>query len=244
MTARGPLPRSQQILPRDHERSAGDLTGLTAHYPALRHLLQEMHPLGSDAQWVNCATGDVLFREGDSCAGFPFLLEGEVRVSHSSPDGRSLELYRVAPGEWCLLSTASMFKVQPMLGEGVVTRSVCLLLVKPSLFRSWLDFAPFRDEVLCLFAQRMADLTSLVDAVAFQQLDQRLAKALLGRGPKVQLTHQALADELGTVREMVTRLLKRFERQGWVELSREQIVLRDQVALDALARGRAGAIYR
>ena len=244
MTARGPLPRSQQILPRNGESFAGDLTGLAAHYPALRHLLQKMQPLGGDAQWVTCSVGDVLFREGDSCAGFPFLLEGEVRVSRSSPDGRSLELYRVSPGEWCLLSTASMFKVQPMPGEGVVTRSVRLLLIKPALFRSWLDFAPFRDEVLFLFAQRMTDLTSLVDAVAFQQLDQRLAKALLGRGPRVALTHQALADELGTVREMVTRLLKRFERQGWVELSREQILLCDQTALDALAKGRAGAMFR
>jgi CRP/FNR family transcriptional regulator len=81
----------------------------------------------------------------------------------------------------------------------------------------------------------MADLTSLVDAVAFHQLDQRLAAALLGRGPKLNLTHQALADELGTVREIVTRLLRRFERDGWVSLGRETIQIVNGHALRQLA---------
>ena len=81
----------------------------------------------------------------------------------------------------------------------------------------------------------MADLTLLIDAVAFQRLDQRLAAALLGRGPELALTHQALADELGTVREIVSRLLRRFEREGWVRLSRERIHICDSVALRAMA---------
>src|SRR5690606_6943254 len=93
----------------------------------------------------------------------------------------------------------------------------------------------FRNEVLGLFAERMADLTGLIDAIAFQRLDQRLAAALLGRGQDLALTHQALADELGTVREIVSRLLRRFEREGWVELAREHIHIRDSAALRAMA---------
>jgi CRP/FNR family transcriptional regulator len=81
----------------------------------------------------------------------------------------------------------------------------------------------------------MADLTSLIEAVAFQKLDSRLAATLLGHGAQLRATHQALADELGTVREMVTRLLHRFERAGWVELSRECITIKDSVALRHLA---------
>jgi CRP/FNR family transcriptional regulator len=81
----------------------------------------------------------------------------------------------------------------------------------------------------------MADLTGLIDAVAFQKLDQRLAAALLGRGQDLALTHQELADELGTVREIVSRLLRRFEREGWVELARERIHIHNSAALRAVA---------
>ena len=85
-----------------------------------------------------------------------------------------------------------------------------------------------------MFAERLADLNSLIDAVAFQRLDRRLAAALLGRGQQLHVTHQTLADELGTVREMVTRLLRRFEREGWVSLGREQIQIVNGAALRSL----------
>jgi CRP/FNR family transcriptional regulator len=89
--------------------------------------------------------------------------------------------------------------------------------------------------VFGVFADRLADLMALAEAVAFQRLDQRLAHTLLGHGAVVHATHQMLADELGTVREIVTRLLKRFERSGWVSLSRERISIVDAAALRALA---------
>jgi len=73
--------------------------------------------------------------------------------------------------------------------------------------------------------------------VAFQRLDQRLAAVLVARGPKIQSTHQALADELGTVREIVSRLLRRFEREGWLRGGREHIELLDTAALRKLAAG-------
>ena len=96
---------------------------------------------------------------------------------------------------------------------------------------------PFRRFVLGVFADRLADLMSLAEAVAFQRLDQRLAAALLGHGVSISVTYQALADELGTMREIVTRLLKRFERSGWVVLGRDHVELRDATALRALASG-------
>lgn len=92
--------------------------------------------------------------------------------------------------------------------------------------------AATRDEV---FAARMTDLMALIEAVAFQRLDQRLAAALLGHGAEVHATHQALADRLGTAREIVTRLLQRFERAGHVRLGRERIDIVDAAALRALA---------
>ena len=100
-----------------------------------------------------------------------------------------------------------------------------------------MENASFRRYVFGLFADRLADLMALAEAVAFQRLDQRLAATLLGHGTVVAATHQALADELGTVREIVTRLLKRFERDGWVALGRERIELRQPEALRSLAAG-------
>ena len=81
----------------------------------------------------------------------------------------------------------------------------------------------------------MSDLTALIDAIAFHKLDQRLAAALLGHGQALHTTHQALADELGTVREIVTRLLRRFERDGWVSLGREHIQIIQSAGLRELA---------
>lgn len=179
--------------------------------------------------------GTTLFREQAPCQGFPLVLEGEIKVSRSSGDGRSLELYRVVPGELCLVSSACLFRTQPMSANGVTTKASTLLLIPANIFKRWLETPAFRDEVLGLFAERMADLTRLIDAVAFHKLDRRLAAALLGHGPQRAMTHQMLANELGTVREIVTRLLRRFEREGWVALGREQIQIINGPALRELA---------
>lgn len=217
--------------PASHDAAlAGRIEAL---YPALRGLSPPPQALLPSA--ITVPAGTTLFREDDPCPGFPLLVEGEVRVSRRSGDGRALELYRIAPGELCLVSSACLFRVQPLSAEGVAVRATQLLLVPPATFHEWLAHAPFRDFVLGLYAERMADLTSLIDAIAFQRLDQRLAAALLGHGPELAVTHQELADALGTVREMVTRLLRRFEREGWLELSRERIRIRDSAALRAVA---------
>ena len=207
----------------------------TALYPALAQVQPPLASLGPAAQPVQVRAGTVLFHENAPCQGFPLVLEGEIKVSRSSPDGRSLELYRVVAGELCLVSSACLFRTQPLSAHGITTQDSRLLLIPPDVFQRWLDTPAFRNEVLGLFAARMADLTALVDAVAFQKLDQRLAAALLGRGPDLALSHQALADELGTVREIVTRLLRRFEREGWVTLGREHIHIANSAALRSMA---------
>jgi CRP/FNR family transcriptional regulator len=207
-----------------------------ALYPALRNVL----PAGGQDAEVRLLTvpaGTTLFREDDDCKGFPLVVDGEVKVSRTSGDGRSVELYRVVPGEVCLASSACLFGTQPMSALGVAVRQTTLLLVPTHRFDAWLGDAAFRHFVLGLFAQRMADLTALVDAITFHKLDRRLASALLGHGQEVVTTHQELADALGTVREMVSRLLQRFEREGWVELARERIAILDGNALRRCAGG-------
>ena len=204
-------------------------------YPALAQVRPSLGELGATALPMLVPAGAVLFSENTPCQGFPLVLDGEVKVSRHSGDGRSLELYRVVPGELCLVSASCLFRSQPLSAHGITTKATSLMLITPSVFQRWLETPAFRNEVLGLFAERMADLTSLIDAIAFHKLDRRLAAALLGHGQHLTMTHQALADELGTVREMVTRLLRRFEREGWVVLGREQIQILNSAALRELA---------
>lgn len=208
-------------------------------HPALACLDPQVRErvLAEEAQLLEVPAGAVLFDEGSPCTGFPLLLAGEVRVARGSPQGRSLELYRVGPGEVCIASLACLERGRPLFAHAVCTQPASLLLLRRAGFERWLEQPGFRRALLAVMAERLAELMQLVEAVAFQRLDQRLAAALLGRGEVLACTHQALADEVGTVREIVTRLLHRFEQQGWVVLGRERITVRDAAALRRHAAG-------
>ena len=212
---------------------------LRALYPALNELPAGAleFVLDQHTSHLHAPAGTLLFDEGAPCPGFPMLLAGGVRVARGSPGGRALELYRVTPGELCVVSMACLFGQTALSAHGQAVEDTELVLLKPPGLEAWCEHPPFRRYVFGVLADRLADLMALAEAVAFQQLDQRLAQALLGHGPALATTHQALADSLGTVREIVSRLLNRFERSGWVRLSRERIEVLDCQALRALASG-------
>jgi CRP/FNR family transcriptional regulator, anaerobic regulatory protein len=219
---------------------AARLVGL---YPVLAELPAQAlaDVIEAHTHFVSVPGGTLLFDEGSPCQGFPMVISGAVRVARGSPGGRTLELYRVTPGELCVVSTACLFGHAPLSAHGLAVDATELVLLKPQGLDAWCQHAAFRSFVFGIFGERLADLMALAEAVAFQRLDQRLAQALLGHGSSLQTTHQALADSLGTVREIVSRLLSRFERAGWVRLSRERIEVLDSAALRALAAGHGGA---
>lgn len=212
---------------------------LVALYPAIQRLDDDAVDavLSRDARELTVPAGTPLFTQSAPCTGFPMVLGGEVRVARGSPEGRALELYRVGPGELCVLSLSCLVGSAAMTADGTTTALTELVVLTPAGFDRWVAHEPFRTFVFGTFADRLADLMALTEAVAFQRLDRRLAQSLLARGTDLRTTHQALADELGTVREMVTRLLKRFETAGWVRLARERIEVLDAPALRALALG-------
>jgi CRP/FNR family transcriptional regulator len=182
------------------------------------------------------SAGTVLFDEKNPCQAFPMLLSGSVRVSKTAASGRELQLYRVVPGESCILSSSCLLGGSPYPARGVAESEVTLVALTGSVFNRLLaEHEPFRSYVFGLFAERISDLLQLVEAVAFHRLDQRLAALLLGKGKVIHTTHQALADELGSVREIVSRLLKSFAEQGLVSLGREQIEIVDAAGLRRLA---------
>ena len=212
---------------------------LLALYPSLLAIdeSERRHVLVHEAQALTVPAGTLLFDEGQPCRGFPMVLGGSVRVARGSPQGRRLELYRVSPGELCVVSTACLFGHAALTAHGEAAETTELVVLSPAGFARWSAHEAFRRYVFGVFAGRLADLMALAEAVAFQRLDQRLAHALLGHGEVVRGTHQSLADELGTVREIVTRLLKRFERAGWVRLARERVQIVDAAALRSVAAG-------
>jgi CRP/FNR family transcriptional regulator len=129
-----------------------------------------------------------------------------------------MPLYVVKPGESCLLSGSCLLGRNDYAATGIASSDVELLILPPVDFRALIatDEA-FRNHVFNLFGERLSTLFSLVEAIAYQKLDQRLAALLLTKGDPVHATHQVLADELGSVREIVSRLLRSFEDSaGWI----------------------------
>ena len=184
--------------------------------------------------------GTVMFSEHSPCGGFPLVLSGSIRVLQRYPNGRELQLYRVKPGESCLMSGTCLLGDAEYDAAGIAETEVELLIVPAPEFHALVDEdSTFRRHVFALFSERLSALMQVVEAIASQKLDQRLAALLVNRSPdgEINATHQALADELGSVREIVSRLLRNFEDRGWVDLGRERIRIVDRAALESLARG-------
>ncbi|MBM3391573.1 MAG: Crp/Fnr family transcriptional regulator [Betaproteobacteria bacterium] len=209
---------------------------LEALYPVLTELPAQLREgVAASAQAITVPAGATLFDERQPCQGFPFVLSGAIRVAKVAANGRELPLYRVTPGETCIITSSCLLGNAPYNARGTTESETVLVLLPQGLFTELLAQTPFRNFIFHLFAERMADLMRLVEEVAFRKLDQRLAALLLGRGRIVHATHQQLADELGSVREMVSRLLKGFSEQGLVGLGREQIEIRDAAGLRRMA---------
>jgi CRP/FNR family transcriptional regulator len=194
----------------------------------------------AEASLARMPAGSVLFDARQPCRGFPLVLEGAVRVAKSTSGGREILLYRVEPGQGCILSGGCLLGNADYSARAVAETDVTLLSIPPALFQElMLACEPFRRFVFGMYGERLAEVMELVEEVAFRRLDVRLAQILVQRGPVIEATHQKLADELGSVREIVSRLLRSFEGRGWVRLERERITLLEPAALAGLAASRA-----
>ena len=207
-------------------------------YPALRSLpADRLASLLPPHAIMHLPAGAQVFAENQPCQGFPLLLEGSVKVIKLAASGRELMLYRVVPGGSCIISSSCLLGHTEYNARGIAETPLTLAALPVGAFAALMvEHTPFRDFVFHLFADRIGELMQLVEEVAFARLDQRLAKLLLARNETVLgVTHQQLADELGSVREIVSRLLKGFAEQGLVTLGREQITITDRPGLQKLA---------
>ena len=215
---------------------AAETARIVERFPALEGVPPALAArLASETQVLRVPAGAVIFDANQPCRGFPLLLEGAVRVAMSAPSGREILLYRVEPGQGCILSGGCLLGHSDYAARGVAEGDVVLASLPPALFNELLlAHEPFRRFVFGMYGERLAEVMQLVEEVAFRRLDERLAQLLVHRGPVIEATHQKLADELGSVREIVSRLLRSFEERGWVKLERERVTVTDPKGLAGL----------
>lgn len=211
---------------------------LLALYPVLSSLDPALYRrLLASIKFMSVPVGTTLFDERQPCSGFSLLLEGTVRVVKASANGRELPLYRVHAGESCIITSSCLLGNVAYNARGIAEEDCTLAVLPREIFDALMGEPAFRNFIFNLFSERMAELMQLVEEVAFRKLDQRLAGLLLGHGRLIHTTHQQLADELGSVREMVSRLLKGFADEGLVQLGREQVEVLDPAKLRQVAAG-------
>lgn len=213
----------------------------TSRIPALANLDHALREeIERAGRVVHMAKGSRIFAPGQTPQNYMLLLEGDIRVSQVSESGREIVLYRVLPGESCALTSACLLGGEDYAVEAVAETDIEAVAIPRAVFDDLIGRSPaFRRLVFAAFSQRIGDLFRLVDAVAFQRMDVRLAQKLVelaGQRSELSTTHQQLATELGTAREVVSRMLHEFQRRGWIASGRGSITLADRAALERLAR--------
>jgi CRP/FNR family transcriptional regulator, anaerobic regulatory protein len=212
-----------------------------AQFPGLMQLDEQVKaPLAESSRIVSLPVGTRIFGPGQAPSNYMLLLEGSVRVQQSSDTGREIVLYRVSAGETCALTTACLMGYEEYQAEAIAETNVSAVAVPRETFDSLMAKSPdFRRFVFAAFSERITNLLKVIEEVAFARIDIRLAQNLLrlaGDNRKAAVTHQQLASELGTAREVISRQLQEFQRRGWTASSRGAIEIMEREALEQLAK--------
>lgn len=217
--------------------AATEYAQVAALYPVLGQLPAHLRSaVADDMRRVAAPAGYVLFDLDSACTMFLLLFAGAIRVIKPAATGREILLYRLEPGDSCVLTASCLLGHATYSARGVVDSDLVGYTISQAMFQRLLaESALFREFIFRYFAERVTDLMQLVEEIAFGGMDQRLANYLLERGPQIETTHQVIADELGTAREVVSRRLKQLEARKYVQLERGQIVLLDEAGLRRLA---------
>jgi len=194
--------------------------------------------LATRSQVIRMRKGTVIFGPGNSPENLLFLLDGTVRVQQLAENGREIVLYRVQAGESCVMTTACLLAYEDYSAEGVAETDITAAAIPRTVFDDLISQSKeFRTFVFSAYSRRITDLFHVIEDIAFQRMDIRLAQKLLalGQGGVVKATHQQLAAELGTAREVISRQLSEFQRRDWIKQSRGTIEVLDAGSIARLA---------
>lgn len=211
-------------------------TGWIARFDAFAAMPSERRDfLQANSTIMQIPAGSSIFGPGSTADSFLLMLSGTVRVQKTSSNGREIVLYRISAGESCIMTTACLLAEEEYLAEGITETDVEAVAVSRQAFDELVSTCDiFRRFVFNAYSMRVTELFMLIDEIAFSRIDIRLAQRLVrlaNDSGQLSITHQALALELGTAREVITRQLSEFQRRGWIEVTRGSIALLDQKAL-------------
>ncbi len=190
----------------------------------------------SHAALAELPAGRTVFHAGSLCDQYLLVISGSVRVQLVSESGREVVLYRVGRGESCVLTTSCLIAGERYPAEGTVEHPVTAVALGKSLFDHGLAGSDaFRRFVFANFSMRLVQVIARMEEVTYGSIDARLGRVLLAGAPRLRTTHEALALELGTAREVVSRRLKSYQSRGLISLTRGEIDILDPEALSRLA---------
>ena len=207
--------------------------------PGLREKLFNLFPLfanaGQDVQaelfehgkLAELPAGQFICHEGSKCSCIPLVLEGRARVYKLSESGREITLYRVEPGQSCIMTASCILSDVEFPAFAATETEVEAVIIPPEILHRWINQYEVWRQFLCgMLASRLSEVIAVVEEVAFQRVDTRTAEYLLhsaGADGAIKKTHQDIATDIGTSREVVSRILKEFEHQGLITLARGEI---------------------
>lgn len=207
-------------------------------FPGLLNLeISAREALSKYARIVEAPIGTIGYSEGMPCQGYVMRLSGQSRVYKLSNSGREIQLYRVSGGETCVLTTTCLLGRSDYPASSVVEKPICDVVIPAAVFHQlMIDSKVFRTFVMENYGALISDLIVLLDEVAFHKVDSRLAKLLIeDKAILIKRTHQQIADDLGTAREVISRQLKLFEQNKWLKLGRGNIEILNRQAFISLA---------
>lgn len=184
--------------------------------------------LVAEGQQRTIPAGSQIYTQGDVCSGIAFVLDGEIRVYKIGQTGREITLYEIGPGETCILNASCILSGKTYPAHALSLADLTVLLVPADVFQKMIkQYESMREFVFTLLSQRLTGVMELVEEIAFGRMDERLKDYLVEKSDnsRIETTHQKIANDLGTSREVVSRLLKDLERHGAVKLSRNTITL-------------------
>ncbi len=186
--------------------------------------------------------GEFVLLEGDECSHFALIISGVVRVYKLGETGREITLYRISEGESCVLTASCILSQREFPAHAIVEKDVEAAIIPSTLVREWVHrYEGWRTYIFNLLSKRFSEVLETIEEVAFRRLDIRIAEMLVGlvqnNELNILITHQDMALELGTSREVVSRILKHFEGEDFISLKRKEIVINN---LDALIKKSQG----
>ena len=186
-----------------------------------------MNDIKSYGTFKKIDKGEYIFLENDNCNYFSFIISGEVRVFKAGETGREITLYRFGTGESCILTLSCLLGNNHFPAIAVTEDDIEAILVPSKIIREWFtSHQSFRDYAFDILSKRLSDVIMVINEIAFKRVDERVSEYLINHSDSegsLNTTHKNIAVDLGTSREVITRVLKEMESSGILIISRGKI---------------------